>query len=70
MKLLRNAIVKINYFNDMPDEFTLLLAMEKNKLSLLINGFIPVAQLDFTHLIPHCRLLHAFYDKRGLKVIV
>ena len=43
----RNAIIKINYFNQITEDFTCLLLTERKKTWLLLNGFIPIATLNY-----------------------
>lgn len=59
----RNAIIKINYFREMKQDCTLLLASTAQKVTLLLNGFIPVATLTCGHLgLASPRFLQSHYD--------
>jgi hypothetical protein len=46
----RNSIVKLKYLGEMADDFTFLLASEKTKTYLNLNGFIPIVNLYYTEL--------------------
>lgn len=47
----------------MGEEFTLLLASQRHKTLFLLNGFIPIAEVDYSTLdIPSPRILHTHYQ--------
>lgn len=69
----KNAIIKINYFNELKQDFTCLLLSERNKIWLLLNGFVPVAHIDVTQALPHAgtqfRILHSHLDEKLYSVV-
>lgn len=73
--LLRNAIIKINYFNELREHFTCLLLSERHRAWLLLNGFIPVACLNFEKnmkLNPQAsefRILHSHLDDKLYSIV-
>lgn len=51
-------------------DFTLLLASQKNATVLLLNGFLPIARLDYAALpLTQPALLHCHYDGK-LRAVV
>jgi hypothetical protein len=47
----------------MRKEFTLLLSSEQAKTLLLLNGFIPIAEVDYSRLgLANPSVLHCHYD--------
>jgi hypothetical protein len=54
----------------MRTDFTLLLASQKNATVLLLNGFLPIARLDYASLpLVRPALLHCHYDGK-LRAVV
>ncbi len=54
----------------MRKDFTLLLASQKNATVLLLNGFLPIAALDYTSLpLANPSLLHCHYDGKIRAVV-
>jgi hypothetical protein len=54
----------------MKRDFTLLLSSERSRTLLLLNGFIPIAEVDYGKLgLANPALLHANYDGK-LRAIV
>ena len=69
--MFRNAIIKINYFNQITEDFTCLLLTERKKTWLLLNGFIPIATLNYENIFPNkpFRSLHTHLSDRLYSII-
>ena len=54
----------------MKKQFTLLLSSEKNKTILLINGFIPLAEINYTNIgLSNPKSLYSYYDGKIRSIV-